>query len=171
MDDVLQAGLTMTDPQIADIKTSSVTTARVIEIATDADYEWVTRFGGVSKANSEILSIINLAEGVYERQLGLTFSVTFQNAWTTPDPYPPISMGHVFNYFAKYWNENFSHVKRDVAHLFSNKYFVSGTANVGPTCRAPQYAYGLTGWLNSPGGSSDSTRTWKVFAHELAHNL
>jgi len=163
IDDVLQTGLSMTDSQIADVTANGMPSLRVIEIATDADYEWVTRFGGAEQANNEILSIINMAEGVYERQLGLTFSVTFQHAWTSPDPYRTVSMSYVFNDFANYWNDNFSHINRDVAHLFSDKYFVSGTANSGAMCKSPEYSYGLTGTLD--------LRTWKVFAHETGHNL
>ncbi len=166
-DDALRTGLTMTKPQIADVKTGRVTATGVIEIATDADYEWVTQAGGVSQANSEILSIINLAEGVYERQLGLTFSVTFQHAWETPDPYRSISVSYEFGDFSKYWETKLSHVARDVTHLFSGKPItnaVPGTANIGPICRTPQYAYGLT-------KRRAFSLLWKTFTHELSHNL
>jgi len=112
IDDVLQTGLTITNSQIADAAASGVTVLREIEIATDADYEWVTQAGGATQANNEILSIINMTEGVYERQLGLVFSVTFQHAWTTPDPYRTISMNYVFADFAKYWEDNFTNVQR-----------------------------------------------------------
>ena len=167
-DDVLQTGLLMTDSQIADVATSGATALRVIEIATDADYEWVTQAGGATQANSEILSMINMAEGVYERDLGLTFSVTFQHAWTTPDPYRPISMNYVFFDFRKYWEVNFSNVHRDITHLFSGKPIVNGvvgTAHSGGVCRTPEYTYAAT---KKQGGFP---LWWKTFAHEVGHNL
>jgi len=167
IDDVLQTGLTTTEPKIADVKTGGVPTLRVIEIATDADYEWVTQAGGATQANNEILSIINMAEGVYERDLGLTFSVTFQHAWTTPEPYRNISVNYLFADFRTYWQTNFTNVQRDVAHLFSAKPIdraTAGTAHPRAICRFSEWSYALTKRRNFP-------LTWKTFAHELAHNL
>jgi hypothetical protein len=66
--------------------------------------------------------------------------------------------------FRKYWQANFSHVQRDVTHLFTGNYSGSGIAYQGETCKFPNYTYGLTGKL-------DFSRTWKIFAHETGHNL
>jgi len=166
VDDVLQTGLKTADSPIADVLTGGVRISRVIEIATDADYEWVAYAGGATKANEEILSMLNMAEGVYERQLGITFSVTFQHAWAIPDQYRKIPYNHLFADFQNYWKTNFSHIHRDVTHLFSGKPAdagVAGAANSGPICRAPEHSYGFT--------KRKFSGSWKTFAHELAHNL
>ena len=167
VDDVLQTGLKTADSPIADVLTGGVRISRVLEIATDADYEWVTKAGGETQANSEILAMLNLAEGVFERQLGLTFSVTFQHAWTIPDPYRETPPSNMFRDFQNYWNTKFKDVPRDVTHLFSGKILYDGyvgMADPGVICRFPETSYSFT-------KKRDFAATWKTFAHELAHNL
>jgi hypothetical protein len=166
-DDVLQTELKTAGSPIANVLTGGVRIARVVKIATDADYEWVTKTGGAAQANSEILSMLNLAEGAFERQLGITFSVTFQHAWTTPDPYPNRNGAPFFHNFRTYWKTNFKDVPRDVTHLFSGKLpheGVFGAADPGSICRFPETSYSFT-------VKRDFAITWKTFAHELAHNL
>ena len=41
--------------------------------------------GGATAANTKILSILNMVEGVYENELNLTISVVFQHTWSTAD--------------------------------------------------------------------------------------
>jgi hypothetical protein len=61
---------------------------REIKLATEADYEYVSGLGGSEAANDEILSTLNLIEGVYQNELGISFSVVYQHTWATPDdPY------------------------------------------------------------------------------------
>lgn len=60
-----------------------------IEVATDADYSYWSRFG--DQTFNEQLAELNLVEGIYVDQLGVTVSVTYQNAYADPvaDPYEP----------------------------------------------------------------------------------
>ena len=102
---------------------TSVSPLRVIELATEADFEYVSSLGGPANAINEILSIMNQVEGVYETELGLTFQVVFQNTWeTAADPYTSTGDSiQIINEFINYWNANFTSVGRDVAHMWTGK--------------------------------------------------
>ena len=55
----------------------------VVDVATEADYEYVQDFGGSTEANSEIEGILNVVEGVLsERAVGQAPRLSFQHAWT-----------------------------------------------------------------------------------------
>jgi len=139
---------------------------RVLEIATEADYQWVTQAGGTTQANNEILSILNLVDGIYERDLGLSITVIYQHAWSTPDPYSSAtSMSQQLDLFRNYWNTTppYSQQPRDTAHLFTSKFNNQGIAQMGEICRRMSYAYGITGKAGS--------MTHLITAHEIGHNL
>lgn len=144
---------------------SAALALQVIEVATEADYQWVTQAGGATQANNEILGILNLVDGIYRRDLNLSISVTYQHAWTITDPYPSGSLNATLDTFITYWNTNYPRTQypRDTAHLFSGKYSYQGLAYVGVICRSPSYAYGLSGRSGSVGHL--------ITAHEIGHNL
>jgi hypothetical protein len=136
-----------------------------VEVATEADYQWVMQSGNGTAANNEILNILNLVDGIYERDLNLTIKVNFQHVWTTTDPYPMSSSVDLLNSFLAYWNANYSvsQQPRDVAHLFTGKFTNQGIAYSGVICTSPSYAYGLTGRSGSV--------NHLITAHEIGHNL
>jgi hypothetical protein len=150
-------------------RTSEAQTLRVIEIATDADFQYVQALGSAQAANTEILSILNAAEGVYERELGLTLNVVFQHTWSTQDPFTGIDRPSLLTSFQNYWNANYpaAQVPRDAAHLFTGKSFAlgGGYAYIGVICRNPSFAYGLSGYVNFVPGN------FLVTTHEIGHNL
>jgi hypothetical protein len=137
---------------------------RVLEVATEADFQWVTTAGGADAANREILAILNLVDGIYQRDLGLKVTVSYQHAWSTPDPYSVTDMGAELQSFLNYWNANYppAQYPRDVAHLFTGKFGFQGLAYIAVTCN-PQYAYGITGRSGS--------LNHLITAHEIGHNL
>lgn len=137
---------------------------RQIEVATEADYQWVTGSGGATAANNEILSILNLVDGIYKRDLNLTVKVTFQHAWSSADSYPSGSLSPLLEAFLGYWNANYpnSRYPRDTAHLFTGKLSNQGVGYVGVICRNPSYAYGVT---------ARSGVNHLITAHEIGHNL
>jgi hypothetical protein len=99
---------------------------KVAEIATEADFEYVSALGSATAANNDILSILNQVQGIYEQQIGLSFTVVFQHTWSTSaDPYSvtndPLGM---LNEFTNYWQANFltsPTPARDLAHLFTGR--------------------------------------------------
>jgi len=142
---------------------------KVVEIATDADFEYTNALGSSSAANNEILSIMNQIDAIYRRDIGLTFTVTFQHTWTTPDPFGAGGTGavQVLNAFTNYWNANFSSTPRDVAHLWTGKNLggPNGVAWMGVVCGDPAAAYGIS--------DLETIAPFRVGipAHEIGHNF
>ncbi len=139
---------------------------RQLEVATEADFQWVSQAGGTSAlANTSILSILNIVDGIYQRDLNLTIVVTYQHAWTSSDPFSGSSMSALLDTYLNYWNTNFpaSQYPRDTVHLFTGKFASQGLAYVGVICRSPTWAYGVTA---RSGGANHL-----IAAHEIGHNL
>jgi Metallo-peptidase family M12B Reprolysin-like len=145
----IESGMAMVAPESLP---QTVQALRVIELATEADFEYVQALGGSAQANAEILSILNMVEGVYERDLNLTFDITFQHTWTTQDPFAAANSDAFLRSFQAYWNTTFSTVPRDAAHLFTAKpqFLMQGFAFIGEICKPvtqtrPSFAYGFSG--------------------------
>lgn len=142
---------------------------KVVEIATEADLEYTTALGGSAQANNDILSILNQIQAIYERDIGLTFSVTFQHTWTVADPFSANGPGAVaiLNAFTNHWNANFTGTTRDVAHLWSGKNLggPNGLAWTGVVCLDGAHAYGIS--------DLETMSPFRVTipAHEIGHNF
>src|SRR5207302_6098735 len=146
-----------------------VTPMRVVEIATEADGEYVQAIGGSSAANADILSVMNQVDAIYRRDIGLTFSVVFQHTWSDPatDPYTtsgdPVAM---LNEFTNYWNANIPN-PRDDAHLWTGRSLggPNGVAWLGVVCRDAAASYGLS--------DREIIAPFKIGipAHEIGHNF
>ncbi len=149
--------------------TETAQSLKRIELATEADLEYVTTLGGPEQANNEILSILNMVEGTYEDEVGMSISVVFQHTWTTADPFAGASPQGTVQNFQTYWNTNFSvsSFPRDTAHLFSGKSNVlgQGWAFVGVVCKTPAFAYGMSGLVDW------APAKYLLTAHEIGHNL
>jgi hypothetical protein len=165
----IESGMRMVKPESL---SNAIQALRVIELATEADFEYVQSFGGSAQANAEILSILNMVEGVYERELNLTFDITFQHTWTTPDPFVGVNSDAFLRSFQSYWNTTYSTVPRDAAHLFTAKqqFLMQGYAFIGEICRTvtptrPSFAYAFSGKVDF------APAKYSVTAHEIAHNL
>ena len=146
-----------------------VQSLKVLKMATDADFEYVSALGGAVQANNEILSVLNMVEGVYESELNLSIRVVFQHTWSAQDSYNGANLNSLLISFKNYWNTNYSFTDypRDAAHLFSAKPNVlsQGFAYVGAVCSNPTSAYGVSGRIDWEPGK------FLVTAHEIGHNL
>lgn len=140
---------------------------QVIELATDADFDFVTVTGGASATNNEILSILNMVEGIFQTELNLTISVVFQHTWSMADPYTATSANNFLSSFKNYWNANHTNVVRDATHIWTAKSNLlnQGLAYLGTVCARPDFAYGFSGKIQW-----DSAK-FLVAAHEIGHNL
>ena len=146
---------------------------KAVEIATESDLEYTNALGGPAAANSDVLSVMNSVSAIYERDIGVTFTVTYQHAWTTADPYGANGLGvvSVLQAFTDYWNQNPPPVPRDVSHLWTGKTFaekpdgVAGIAWVGVVCSIPRGAYGIS--------DLEQMAVFHVTipAHEIGHNF
>ncbi len=82
----------------------SVQSVKVLEIATEADFDYVTALGGATQANNEILSVLNMVEGVYANELNLSIRVVFQHTWSIQDSYIGTNTNSLLTSFKNYWN-------------------------------------------------------------------
>ncbi|MDD2943585.1 MAG: M12 family metallo-peptidase, partial [bacterium] len=143
-------------------------TTKTVEIATDADYEYVTASGDSTAANAAILSVLNGVSGIYESELGITLTVSYQHSWTTSsDPFSTSDAATLLDQFYSHWESNFraSHTY-DVAHLFTGRNLndsTIGIAYMNAACRS--YGYGLSERQGS------ITLDTPLAAHEIGHNL
>jgi hypothetical protein len=155
--------------QLPVITPELVSPMRVVEVATEADFEYVTALGSSTAANNEILSIMNQVQGIYESQVGLTFNIVFQHTWdTSADPYTASgTASSVLTEFRTHWNANFTSVLRDTAFLWTGRTIsdAAGVAYVGAICRSPSFSYGLSERINN------SLFKVTIPAHEIGHNL
>ena len=155
--------------EIIGARPSTASTMRVVEIATEADNAFVNELRGAAQANNEILNILNLIEGDYETELGLTFDVVFQHAWTTLEPYNGSTPSLMLGSFRDYWNANYptTSVPRDLAHIWTSRSNIGsvGVTYSGTVCRAPASAYGLSGRLNY------ENIQYVLSAHEIGHSF
>jgi hypothetical protein len=141
----------------------------VLELATEADFEYFEFFGGAREANREILSILNQVEGVYKKQLGVAFRVVFQNVWgTRRDPYETDEAEELLSELRTYWNVNNGDVERDLTHMWTGREIFGSTigiAYVGVACASPSASYGLSERMPSGPGKFILT------GHEIGHNF
>lgn len=148
---------------------SAILASRNLEIATDADSQYVSILGGAAQANSNIVSILNMVEGTYASEIDLEISITYQHTWTSADPYGGSTSGDVLVNFMNHWNSEFpaATYPRDTAHLFSGKSYVqsAGVAFVGVVCQGTSFGYGVSGYVSWAPGK------FLIPAHELGHNL
>ena len=142
---------------------------RVVELATEADDEYVASMGGASAANAEILSIVNQVDGIYRAELGLTFRVVFQHTYRGSDPYSNTSdPTRLLAQFRDEWNATRSSVRRDLAHLWTGRDLdgaTVGLAYIGVLCSGSPYTYGLSQHLTNAPAKHILT------AHEIGHNF
>lgn len=142
---------------------------REIKLATEADYEYVNPLGGSAAANTEIMNIMNMVEGVYQQELGLSFRIVYQHTWATPDdPYDSTAPAVLLQQFEQYWNTNLTGTSRDTAHMWTGRDLdqdTIGFAEIGTVCRQPSRAYGLSQRV------FDVDIKVGITAHEIGHNL
>ena len=154
---------------VADQDAALVQTVRRIDLATEADSQYVAQFGGATQANNEILSILNMVEGTYSTELSLTIRVVFQHTWSVTDPFGGANTNEILTNFRNYWNSTYPTISnpRSAAHLFTAKSnaLSQGFAYLSVICNNPQAAYGLSGYISWAPGK------YLITAHELGHNL
>lgn len=141
---------------------------RQVDLATEADFGYVSYFGNSAAANTEILSIMNQVDGLFHTEFGVTFRVTYQHTWaTSADPYNATSSDGIINEFTNYWNANISQ-PRDLAHMWTDTFMDGGNtvgiAWLGPLCRDLAHSYGVS--VRVINGLK-----YSIAAHELGHNF
>jgi hypothetical protein len=180
--ETLHCGVTLSEQvskRVADAVISENTTSALtpnqslqsLQIATEADFEYVSANHGPAGAIHEILGIMNQVQGLFEIQLGLTLKISYQSAWDTPNqPYTSTNPSTLLSEVANFWNANRGTVARDAVHMWTAKELENatlGTAYIEALCRFVgngRAAYGIS--RAAPG-----TQQVAITAHELGHNL
>ena len=165
--------LTEEPAPIGEGNSSDPVLTKVVTISTDADPEWYAKHG--DQSNADIASIINTAEAIYDRQLGLRFRIVKQHVYTTNSPYTSTDSGALLRMFTGN-STNRTNLgsgagsfddEVDIKHLFTGKDMdgsVIGIAYIGTVCAAPSLAYGVTqDYIDGANAG--------IFAHELGHNF
>jgi len=144
------------------------TNLRQADLATEADYDYVSFFGSSAAANAEILSIMNQVDGVYRQRMGITFNISYQHTWaTSADPYSASAADQMLYEFTNYWNANMAGQPRDLAHLWTNRPMegnIVGIAWLGTVCSDGAHSYGVSERY------ADSFKS-ALTAHEIGHNF
>lgn len=148
----------------------SISALKVADLATEADYQYVTAFNNSSAlANNSILSILNVVQSVYERELNLRLRVVYQHTWETPaQPYSGTNPDAMLIQFKDHWNANFTNVVRDLAHLWTGRNIDGGFVGysyIGVVCNGPNFAYGISKKFDF------EPNKFYITAHEIGHNF
>ena len=132
--------------------------SHIVTVHTYADQEWLAKYG--TNSQTEIVNIINTAEAIYTRQLGIRFRLVGHNNYYTIENDP----SKILQEFQK--NGATQNNEVDLKHLFTAKDvdgLTIGLAYIGTVCAYPDWAYGLTQDFYS--------FTPYVFAHEVGHSF
>lgn len=146
-------------------RTAAASTLKVIELATRYDPLFSAHYG--SAANSQIASIVNTANTVYENDLSLSFDLEDTRAHTENASSNALAALTTWRNFDKY---TFPTSPSDVYILFTGQDFelpdpnIIGIAYVGTVCQSQEASAGIIQDLNS-------TLNWLIFAHEVGHTL
>jgi hypothetical protein len=172
LDEQIARGAKEMGPEIASatVAPDAFSPMKVVEIATEADGEYTTALGSSANANNDILSVMNGIQAIYQRDIGLTFSVVFQHTWTdaAADPYTTSgNAGAMLNEFTDHWNRNFTGNPRDLAHLWTGRPLggPAGVAWTGVVCLSPTFSYGLSD------RETIAPFRFGIPAHEIGHNF
>ncbi len=147
---------------------------RVVDLATEADFEYFQANGSnVNTTNNEIISIMNQVEGIYDTQIGLQFTIVFQNVWdVVGDPYTPTAASAALDEFRSVWASTRSSVQRDLAHMWTGKDFDTMTIGIAfrPGLDCPfdplGFGYGISQRITFP-----ALGKFILTAHEIGHNF
>jgi len=143
----------------------------ILELALDADFEWVQRFG--NNSINQMLAEINMVQLIYERDLDLSINVT--TAILIPgNEYTSFTGNGILSEIQDVWfgNSPLAVIHRDIVHHFTDKQGIPSSngntlagqaSNIGDACNSGQsrsFTIRL-GFLP----------TFLTVAHELGHNL
>ena len=164
----LQRGVDRVTVQ-AEAASSTIPINYVVEVATEADYEYVQALRGSAGANRDIQSIMNQVEGVYQTELLLQLQIVFQHTWATAqDPYTTTDGPDLLKEFSTYWHSNFAaREPYDLAHMWTGKNLegIAGIAWLGAVCNERLFSYGLSRHFPVV------PARYIITAHEIGHNF
>ena len=165
----LQRGVARVASQ-AEASFSTNPTNYVVDVATEADYEYVQKMGGAVEANRNIEGILNHVEGVFQHELLVQLRIGFQHAWEMEDdPYTGMYLGPLLTELYSYWTENFAAARdSDIIHLWTGKFIVDLDGKAGGRVCMQSAGYAATSVSEH---QNNLRRDYAIPAHEIGHNL
>lgn len=163
----------MIEPLNAGLKEAKL--YHVLTLSTVADPQLYAQYG--KDTNAHIAGIVNAAEVLFEKSLGIRFQIVKQHVYADvgamsipeTDPARLLKAFATSSENAAVMGVNAASFDQDVdvKHLFTGKDMdgtTVGIAYIGAVCYQPKYAYSLTQVTNGGGAPY-------YFAHEIGHNL
>lgn len=142
------------------------------KLAVDIDFDAFQHYGGVAQSENNVTSLMGYVNALYERDVAVTFEISYMRTWETDDPYSAASDDAALNTFTEYWRDNMDHVDRTLASLISRKPIsangvTQGLAWVNQLCsRTHGYAF-----VKLSSNNANIEGHAGVWAHELGHNF
>ena len=166
----LQQGVARVEAQ-AEAASSANLTHYVVDVATEADYEYVQKMGGAVAANRNIEGILNHVEGAFQYEMLVQLRISFQHAWDTEeDPYTGTTLSGLLTELYSYWTENFAVARdADILHLWTGKSILERRGKAGgQVCTGPD---GFAAISVSEHQNYNMSANYSIPAHEIGHNL
>ena len=166
----LQQGVARMEAQ-AQAASSTDLTHYVVDVATEADYEYVQKMGGAVAANRNIEGILNHVEGAFQYELLVQLRISFQHAWDTEEnPYTGTTLSRLLTELYSYWTENFAVARdADILHLWTGKSILERRGKAGGrVCTGPD---GFAAISVSEHQNHNMLANYSIPAHEIGHNL
>ena len=142
------------------------------KLAVETDFTALPHYGGTSQAENYVTSLLGYVNAIYERDVAVTFTVSYMRTWEVVDPYSNASDDAALATFTDYWRDNMDDVDRTLASLISRKPIsangvTQGLAWVNQLCsRTHGYAF-----VKLSSNNSNYEGHAGVWAHELGHNF
>ncbi len=148
-------------------------TARIVEIAFDADFEYFQLNGGsVANTVADIESVMSGVNAIFRNDVDIVHLLSAIVVRTTSnDPYTQTDAAALLGEMQTQWNTQHASLPRDVAHLMTGKDLNGTTIGVAwlqSVCSDP--ASGVGYGLSQSRYSINAWQRVALTAHELGHN-
>lgn len=152
---------------------------RIVDVAVDTDVEFTWRLfqGNTTASAAYIQTLFAAASEIYRRDVGAELRLTYVRVWAADeDPYGRLpDTASFLSAMRSWWNENETHIERDVVHALSGRSLGGGRAYLNALC-SQWNGYGVSGnmrgFFPTP-TQSHHADNWDLYvvAHELGHNF
>lgn len=149
---------------------------RIADVAVETDWEFRQIWGNEPDAAAYAAALLGAVSEIYTNDLNMRLRINFLRIWNTSnDPWNRSSTSQQLFQFQDHWNDQMTHIDRNVAHFLSGRSLGGGVAYGDAACW-PEFDYGLSANLDGffPYPLQDNhAQNWDlmVCAHELGHNF